>query len=353
MSKIVYLLGAGASYGTRRKNLNGLEIQGAIVRGIPVVNELGQCIEDVLSNLGGYFVNTISYKVDPAIQEYINKANSIRLGKIKNELYWLKNICEQYPTIDTYAKQLYVTEGINGKNYIKLKKALSLFFTIVQFLHGHDLRYDSFIASIISTNNCFPNNISILSWNYDFQFEAAYSGYMPRKNFSEIYHALNTFYKFTQESIDKTNFGIIKLNGTALLDKSSNLINPLIDREKNVNPLENISDLYFNDPLAINTLSFAWESSGKLIESIKGQVKDADTVVVIGYSFPYVNRVMDKIIFQNIDCLRKLYLQGPNTDEMEDNVIEVLTDIQLHNSMHPLKIFKKNFLNQFYIPSNL
>ena len=51
MSKIVYLIGAGASYGERNKDKSGNIIHGSIKRGLPVVNELERSIDDVCNRI--------------------------------------------------------------------------------------------------------------------------------------------------------------------------------------------------------------------------------------------------------------------------------------------------------------
>ena len=114
MSKIVYLFGAGASYGERYTTNNGQKRQGAIMRGFPIVNEFVNSIGYLISDIE----STKASDQFPAIPEQIEN--------IIENLNWLKEKCNQYPTIDTYAKQLFITEGIEGENYLKLKNALSL-----------------------------------------------------------------------------------------------------------------------------------------------------------------------------------------------------------------------------------
>jgi len=62
---------------------------------------------------------------------------------------------------------------------------MSIFFTAEQVRMQPDYRYDSFFASILNDLQSFPENIKILSWNYDLQFEisfAEYSGIHEIKN---------------------------------------------------------------------------------------------------------------------------------------------------------------------------
>jgi len=188
MSKVVYLLGAGASYGERldRSILDsgigfgmGGELQkilyqkavntplgGCVKRGLPVVNELEDTIARVLERQNDLVLDSNQFKPF--------------LDSCRSHLLWLKDCCHDYPTIDTYAKQLFVVEGANGKTYVKLKNVLSLLFSLLQSHPTRDLRYDAFLASIIGNDGVLSKDISVLSWNYDCQLEFAYSISYPR-----------------------------------------------------------------------------------------------------------------------------------------------------------------------------
>lgn len=80
------------------------------------------------------------------------------------------------PTIDTYAKKLYLkgqTEQLN-----KLKKWLSIFFYIHQHSISPHERYDKLFAAILDPNKAYlPLNVSLISWNYDNQIKLAYREY--------------------------------------------------------------------------------------------------------------------------------------------------------------------------------
>lgn len=102
MAEIVYLLGAGASYGKRngilsynaqKKRDNKIITFGGacpnIIEGLPLV-------VDIPSRLT-YVINEIE-KTD------INKNIEILL----NDLEWLANECKNHATIDTFAKKLYL-----------------------------------------------------------------------------------------------------------------------------------------------------------------------------------------------------------------------------------------------------
>ena len=65
---------------------------------------------------------------------------------------------------------------------------------------------------------------------------------------------------------------------------------------------------------ATPTLSFAWENEGSnysVVQDSIEAVKDCEVLVVIGYSFPFFNREIDRQIFKGMLKLKKIYIQDP------------------------------------------
>lgn len=344
MSKIVYLLGAGASYG-RRNQKDGKDIKGSVVKGVPIVNEF----YDAINLFNSENIELLSGKP-------IGKYNLIH-----DDLVWLATKCAQYPTIDTYAKMLFITEGIYGQNYNRLKRSLSLFLTLMQEKGKRDLRYDGFIASLIQEGAVFPEDISILSWNYDSQFEYAFSDYVRDNDINYIWDKLNVYSKYNQNPmlyVKRGGFGIMKLNGTALLCDNArrgrivdidNLTKAYPDRKTAIQQLYNGNN---ND--IETTLSFAWEQDENLKERIKERVQDAEVLVVIGYSFPYVNRGVDRVIVNNMPNLKKVYIQDPNASSIRQSFEAVLNDFQTATfSNRDDVIIERPYTDQFIIPNEL
>ena len=146
-------------------------------------------------------------------------ATDEQLDILSKRLLELKNICDTYPTIDTYAKMLYVKD--EKMEYKKIKESISIFLLLSQVFESRDLRYDGFIASLINRDKGLPSDIHILSWNYDTQFEFAYSGYMNNnKTIPFIWHDLNVMHKNMNISHSSNQgFSLTKLNGTAFFIK--------------------------------------------------------------------------------------------------------------------------------------
>ncbi len=350
MNQIVYLLGAGASYGEREKDDKGQDILGFVKRGIPVVSEFSKC----LITMNGLVKNKEYEK------GFKYTATDEQLDILSKRLLELKNICNTYPTVDTYAKMLYVK---NEKiEYKKLKESISIFLLLSQAFESRDLRYDGFIASLINRDKGLPSDIHILSWNYDAQFEFAYSGY--RKDYITlpfIWHDLNVLHKNMEISNRTTRgFSLTKLNGTAFFikkqDTTEDGIQDIYFQNKDESPTSIISKLLTANNI-IPTLSFAWEKEEEeeneendtFIEQVKTKTNDAEVLVVIGYSFPYVNREIDKKILDGMHNLKKIYVQDPNADEIKESLLARLYPKK--ETDYEWKLSKNT--RQFIIPNEL
>lgn len=332
MSNITYLLGAGASYGERDKN-------GTITRGVPIISEFNKSINSIKESL------TYTYN-----KRTTTEKTKGHIDKIREELSWLSERCAEYPTIDTYARMLYVTK--KDEDYERLKKVLSVFLLLAQKNKNHDLRYDGFIASLIDDEKRFPP-INILSWNYDAQFEMAYADYASNgKYILNQWEELNVMNKTIEawEENKKSYISIIKLNGTAFFVKKMDIIDPFYGGyEGDDSFYENMFNFLTQD-IYKNTLSYAWEEDESFINKAITKTEHTDILVVIGYSFPYVNRSIDRKLLQSMKNLRRIYIQNPNASEIKESIEATLTPKQCNSVEF---IFKDKNLSQFFIPAEL
>lgn len=356
MSKVTYLLGAGASYGRRGKLPLALQPpissdmqapQEGILRGLPILQEFASAIEQLLVELmDDQFIAEIKYLSSNALNS-------------------LLHISYNYPTIDTYAKLLYATK--QEDEYIKFKNQLSLFFLIWQRLHKQDLRYDSFISSLVDADTCQLPELTLLSWNYDVQMEMAYEGYIDSPNLGDIWDTLNVYCKTNTHfpfNIKKP-FAFIKLNGSAIFHSSTRNewtlrydlkdVFQIRDGEqefwKSMYELNTNGNWNSNPIKYINELSYAWEHDGEeeLLSTISARVIDTEALVIIGYSFPYVNRKVDRHIFSSMTQLKKIYIQDKNPHCIEDRIKAIY---QILDRPIP-KIQTSTDLSQFIIPNEL
>lgn len=355
MSKITYLWGAGASFGNRLTREQKPD-EDYIVRGVPVISEFENAIDDIIRKINKKYSATNSLKTisDPDADTLIKK------------LLALKQICKDFPTVDTYAKQLAVTGAPCGyppiKDYDDLKDTLSLFLTMIQLEKNRDPRYDGFIASAISTEGEL-SPMTILSWNYDVQFELAYSGYALAfyhwRHIPYQWHNLNVLNKTykTKFSVNAP-FAMIKLNGTATFETDvrqdfdhfnyKQMKDPFFGHKEKIDSVDYALDV-MQHPYK-NHLSYIWEDRNleEVKEMTSKRVLDTEELIVIGYSFPYVNRTLDEVVLCSMPSLKKIWIQDPNFEEIEERVKSMLPEVLLQT----VKIVPVSNRSQFKLPSS-
>lgn len=344
MSKIVYLFGAGASFGVRSEKNKDI-----ILEGLPIVTEFSKQIDRL--------IDIITIKDREA--DTINKAKPGELEKLIVELKWLKQSSESHQTIDTYAKKLWVTE--RGPNYARLKSVISAFLTLEQLFNNPDSRYDAFFANIIGSSiNDLPKDVAIISWNYDCQFERAFSNYLPVKHINTIWEHLNIKGKTTKISTNsKDGFSITKINGTALTFENILFDSRFFDPHFGRNGDNEISYVHWAQLKGAenvkNALSFAWEGTNpNFYKEINEKVIDAEVLVIIGYSFPFFNREVDRQIIRNMTNLKKVYIQDPYCEDVKESFEAVLSVEQLEKvENRQIKIVLKKNTKQFVIPNEM
>lgn len=101
-------------------------------------------------------------------------------------------------------------------------------------------------------------------------------------------------------------------------------------------------------------ISFAWEKSdieGKVNEELKGTT----TLVIIGYSLPYFNREIDKmIIYAMHPTLEKIFIQVQEKEYQshKERFLTFYDHISIKNFMEP-KINMVSGTDLFYIPDDM
>lgn len=99
-------------------------------------------------------------------------------------------------------------------------------------------------------------------------------------------------------------------------------------------------------------LNFAWEEafSKDLLENmIPKLVQDTTTLVVIGYSFPYFNRKIDRAIIEKMSHLKNIYIQ----DKYPNRIQQYITPVIPENRLAGIKIVPLDDVEQFYLPPEL
>lgn len=304
--RITYLLGAGASCNSQ-----------------PLVSDMKDRMVQLL------------YLLDP--NNGTSSASNLKESTLPlyNKFLPIVTEANKHHTIDTYARKLWLTH--EKEKLDLLKDFLNLYFLFEQdfqkssyakFPHYPDeplwdkigttldYRYDVFFATLLKNENdvlVLPENISIISWNYDNQLEFAYREFLKDKNIEDIQTLLNIFPANTGMNIRKDKSKIIKLNGYC----------NIADFDTN----GNIEEITFEKQLKIlleggvrkKTINFAWEN----IEDLKMSqshaieiIKQTTDLIVIGYSFPNFNREIDRLFIESSD-FNKIFIQVPNVNEFK------------------------------------
>ena len=318
---VAYLFGAGAS----RKSL-------------PIVSEIPAEYQVFLQRIQALLRSRGLTKFDIPAENEDQNAEFYWERRLLSLFKEFKNGILSHASIDTYAKKLYLT---NKEKLWSYKFCLSAFLYYSQIQKGADQRYDTFYASILQENIFnFPKDLRILSWNYDTQFEIAYSNYSGSDVMEEAKELLNIISKQDVRSLSniKNEFNIIKLNGTiGIIDSNSDntyyLQNRIYGKMKEFDQddltalVSSYSDLCKGKNKSC-LMSFAWEnfSGGKnpILDASKQIIKDVHTLVVIGYSFPYFNRMIDRLLFFSMPDLKKVYIQDPSAESLVGKVNELL-----------------------------
>lgn len=336
--RITYYFGAGASH-----------------ERFPIQHELPY----VMNKVANLYMNNQSRNNQLDFSERLlpNKFSSIDEGQTKDGKHLAWNIghfaqmaINDGWSIDNYAYQLH----LNGKSTTleKLKYALSSFFTLWEVLPAKskelirkqvstqfkentpssniDHRYKPLIVQLLRSSNSssskheLPENVNFISWNYDLQFQQALINTIDSLNWETIEEAL----PFNPLGSDLSKLKLFHLNGfhgfrskggwKGEVNLFSDLLNEMGIENRTVHSV-------------INHLSVMWESvslrrvtfgkhlkygiehdnllNSPFFERVKNIIERTDILVVVGYSFPDENRLIDCDLFRNIGSKSSNQLQ--------------------------------------------
>lgn len=343
--KVLYLFGAGASAGTKREYVGiGLvgdqeikEYIGADT-GIPIVKKLNYALKSINSLL---YHHSSSYETSKT-----EKVESLFSDEFIEDCLWLGSEAEAHGTVDTLAKKLFLI-GDNQK-LGRLKSTISIFFILLQILWRHDLRYDVFFTSIAQKENTsimFPKSVVYATWNYDLQIILSLNSMFHR--WQLMNHIPAT------DRIDPDRPSTFFLNGIAGTTGDDKVFDDLIPFVLNRGDYQRyIYELMLmhrntktNDYQTKFLIDFAWEASKVTSNSrdlFYKAISEVQTLVCIGYSFPVVNRPLDRNMFQAMPELKKVYVQDCDPD------VPIERAKALSTASH--EFVPVNDVSQFYIP---
>lgn len=202
-------------------------------------------------------------------------------------------------SVDTLAKKLYLNN--QHEDLYRLKAAMSAYFMLEQATTPAEKRYDSFFASILETPGnppLLPPHIWFVTWNYDLQLEKAYHQYC---------HDV----RLVQDNIT-FNKKVVRLNGLLGrgFDKGTgDEYNLDLSADKGIvfsRVLTEYQQLLAHHP----TITFGFEGTFHYEEGLRPLSSLRCTLVVIGYSFPYFNRQIDKTVLSTLGTVDAVFLQA-------------------------------------------
>lgn len=291
---------------------------------------------------------------------------------------------ETHQSFDTYFKKLF---HLNEENKIdEAKKILNLYFILEHLkdstrqpenYNGEffwkqskvDKRYDALIAGLLKPlqGKAEPYcKVNFITWNYDLNLLSSLKNHLsPGSTFKEF---LN--------KIDKENgvlsvgeyFSVLFMNGyfySSEFDKLNNLdsvtqdeIHEIIfNRIKSENYFRIVVDEFSgtvlrNKDYDADLIKFAWETNNFNVEIAKSKMMESKNVVVIGYTFPLYNRLIDLgYLPQEIIQYKKIFIQDPQAEVIRQSLLD---NYQLHNNeKFKSKVTPINNCDSFYIPSDI
>lgn len=299
MIKVTYLLGAGASAEALPLVKSNPDFK---IEGLP----------DAFRRVGDQLVNE---NKDPDSKDLASK--------LKEKLFWLAENSEIYNTVDTFAKYCYLKDK---ERLSLIKKILSVYFTIEQSINKKfDNRYLVFLTSILENEYQFPSNVKILNWNYDCQLQLASFKFKEEgisfdsNSFIQADPLINyspSLGMYPLEMVkNKEIYSLVHLNGIAgYVQNKENMVFNTLYNTKTISEFLSMSVKQIENNF--NLLTFAWESQkhqrfSQSLELSKEIIKGSEVLVIIGYSFPFFNREIDKEIIGTLiqTGLKKIYYQ--------------------------------------------
>ena len=318
-NQIFYLLGAGASVMQNKQTKKAcLPLANDFVDKLYKLRyEIKKNDNNIYTTNTGQIINGIALK-DVSINELINS---------------FLDILSTADTIDEAMRYFYLNE--NKRHFIHFKKMISIIFYVFENIEQfRDPRYKQFLMTLLEGKDFkLPNNVKILSWNYDNQFEHACYEIQDKK-------------KKIKKILNEENF--LKINGSASFQKViSKIGGDLTPIRENFNKFTKMQ----------NKIDFAWEeeflskfnSRVNKVRDFKNE-KVKRTLVAIGYSFPYINHKYD---FQIINTIMpsKIYIQNPFIENEEALKNSFLERFALKTFQPEIEIIKD--CSRFHIPNEM
>jgi len=276
------------------------------------------------------------------IPVFISILNAIKdkplLNIVIKDLQYIVEALDVVPTPDAAIQSTFLHRR---NEYYSLLKSYWIYLNMLQYANRsqiglitmnvgrsysyYDIRYGDFLLQHFIPN---PDKFTILSWNYDINFELSYQYLKGYRNTEESFVAIPSFPRPTVNNDYEVKPRLYHLNGSSAFyehqGKYQSLHPRMANREIKLGMERDVlldELLWIHDNMRtrevsiLDTLKFVFSQSDKekrrmgdiIIEECSGIKK----TVFIGYSFPYTNKETDAFIFQELpnDC--EIVIQNP------------------------------------------
>ena len=347
--RVVYLLGAGAS-----------------AQALPMVSQIPKALKEHYDWIWSYA------KEGKVRKEMIEGKPETERAKVLGEylkiISDLKEGSANHESIDTYAKKLFLrskTIRADRQKFTELKIGLAMFMAYLQAKHKvADKRYDGFLASLLSHSSngslTLPPEVLVINWNYDQQLALALTEYQHHGSIGGAIEQLGML-PLEMIGVRKGPYPCrsIHLNGMFACRHDFDEIHPLVDWSSNKDEDLLDSMMLFYARLKYSgtmgqgrlLLRFAWEVNEQTIAAFKllDEVLVAcEALVVIGYSFPFFNREIDRDIVKRMPALKRVYVQAP-----QKHAEEIARTVETMKLPDGCKVETYGNVDKFLLPAEL
>lgn len=347
-NELTYILGAGASY-----------------QSIPVVKTFPSRFKEFASH-----IENLRFQ-EPNIYT-----------SICHEVVAFANQINSHQSFDTYFKKLFHTK----KNDLitSSKRILNLYFLWEHLQHDYetefrkssrlenrrefsendfekrskvDKRYDALIAGLLQPQKgeaqvfCKTN---FITWNYDLNL------FLSLKNYFSPDLTIGEFKERISSSEFEWNIEnqitVINMNGYFYSKDFDDANDFDCDSGFEYKLKQKIYSGYF-EPKVINEdaelIKFAWESDTINSSVAKSMIEKSNNIVVVGYTFPLYNRLVDfeYLSHEDIGKDKKIIIQDPNSTSIRQNLLDLYE--KNDSEFLKTKLVAIKDCDSFYVPANI
>lgn len=221
----------------------------------------------------------------------------------------------------------------------------------------------SWLALLLGDGLKLNPRVKVISWNYDFQVELALARYCKAGALDQMHDRFGIYPGVSENTIHADNFFMTHLNGIAGQERRGSAFFPWYRGFAGFYPgwLAGVFEAYGDTGVAgsnfragfVERLTFAWEGSEVAQQSVAlavSALKDADVLVVIGYSFPAFNRLIDQSLMEVFSDSgtekRKLVIQNPS---MQEGDVKNMFELDWKN----ITVVMDTNRDQYHLPNEL